>query len=163
MVKGQDSFLKYNSSHDLTRHLCNTCGCQVFGEKAGDPPNIVSLHPFCIMHLSLPAFMSHLPAGTSHGTPAKCVGLHTYVCLCARTPVGLLLLLLLISSALVLQAVPMGTVERSSSANQPEFKPECHIFYGTRINDINDDLPQVVCDRLWLPPCSFRSSACQMS
>jgi hypothetical protein len=43
---------------------------------------------------------------------------------------------------LVLQAVPMGTIERSSDANQPEFKPECHIFYGTRINDMNDDLPK---------------------
>ena len=36
----------------------------------------------------------------------------------------------------------MGTIERSSSANQAEFKPECHIFYDTRINDMHDDLPK---------------------
>ena len=47
-----------------------------------------------------------------------------------------------VDMALVLQAVPMGTVKRSTDANQPEFKPECHIFYGTRINDMQDDLPK---------------------
>ena len=36
----------------------------------------------------------------------------------------------------------MGTVKRSTDANQPEFKPQCHIFYGTRINDMHDDLPK---------------------
>ena len=43
VIKGQDSFLKYKSSEPLTRHLCNTCGCQMFGELSGDTPNIVSV------------------------------------------------------------------------------------------------------------------------
>ena len=49
---------------------------------------------------------------------------------------------LAVKLALVLQAVPMGTVTRSADANQPQFQPECHIFYGARINDVHDDLPK---------------------
>ena len=43
MVKGQDSFLKYKSSDPLTRHMCNACGCHMFGKLEGDTPNIVSM------------------------------------------------------------------------------------------------------------------------
>ena len=42
VIKGQDSFLKYKSSDPLTRHMCDTCGCHMFGELSGDTPIIVS-------------------------------------------------------------------------------------------------------------------------
>jgi hypothetical protein len=43
VVKGQDSFLKYKSSDPLTRHMCDACGCHMFGKLEGDTPNIVSM------------------------------------------------------------------------------------------------------------------------
>ena len=43
VFKGQDSFLKYKSSDPLTRHMCDACGCHMFGKLEGDTPNIVSM------------------------------------------------------------------------------------------------------------------------
>lgn len=51
----------------------------------------------------------------------------------------------------------MGTVKRSTDANQPEFKPQCHIFYGTRINDMHDDLPK------WYAECLLVGSQTRAS
>lgn len=39
-------------------------------------------------------------------------------------------------------AIPAGTIERDGGPNDSAFHPQHHIFYGERINDVNDNLPK---------------------
>jgi hypothetical protein len=64
VVKGQDSFLKYKSSDPLTRHMCDACGCHMFGKLEGDTPNIVSMRLSTHIRASIP-FFGHPLAGTA--------------------------------------------------------------------------------------------------
>lgn len=42
VVKSEGTFLKFKTSEALTRHMCSTCGCHMFGQLGGDSPNVVS-------------------------------------------------------------------------------------------------------------------------
>lgn len=64
VVKGQDSFLKYKSSDPLTRHMCDACGCHMFGKLEGDTPNIVSMWLSTHIRASIP-LIGHPLSGTA--------------------------------------------------------------------------------------------------
>lgn len=50
--------------------------------------------------------------------------------------------LITLSASLMLQVIPAGTIKRDGGPNDHEFQPQHHIFYGERINDVDDHLPK---------------------